>query len=485
MATRSEPRQPAGRPPAAGGARALLGRGAVVAGALVALWTTQPLWEPVWSWLVRWWPLPVAALLIAAGLLLTGQRDSSDADALEVRPLSARAIVLGALALTGISAAAAALLLDAFGGGAPAERLEALRTAGTIVIGSGGGAALLLNARRQRATELALAHQQLVATAAEHDATERRTTELFTRAVEHLGSDKVPVRYGGLYALERLAQDNPQYRQTTVNVLCAYLRVPYAPRPALGGLRGIGVRARPAPTCRAAASVNRADEHRRQEHEVRVAAERILADHLRPHAPPGAYWADIDLDLAGATLLALDLTDCRLRSARFRGAVFTGDTSFIRAEIAADACFERARFAGQARFSAATFAGKVDFSDAVFAEGAWFSLATCTGRASFARAAFTGDSWFTDALFAAAADFPEAVFGGSASFKRVTFAGTAAFDRATFTGPAWFDGATFGERDGGGDGHAVLCPDFADTVFAAGVPDAVARFVPAGDRADR
>jgi hypothetical protein len=34
-----------------------------------------------------------------------------------------------------------------------------------------------------------------------------------------LGSDKAQVRFGGLYALERLAQNNPTQRQTIVNVL--------------------------------------------------------------------------------------------------------------------------------------------------------------------------------------------------------------------------------------------------------------------------
>lgn len=60
-----------------------------------------------------------------------------------------------------------------------------------------------------------------------HDATERRITELYVKAVEQLGSDKAAVRHSGLYALERVAQDNPEHRQTVDNVLCAYLRVPY------------------------------------------------------------------------------------------------------------------------------------------------------------------------------------------------------------------------------------------------------------------
>ncbi|MEU3767893.1 hypothetical protein AB0E55_22815 [Amycolatopsis keratiniphila] len=51
--------------------------------------------------------------------------------------------------------------------------------------------------------------------------------ELYTKAVEQLGSEKTPVQLGGLYALERLAQDNESQRQTIVSVICAYLRMPY------------------------------------------------------------------------------------------------------------------------------------------------------------------------------------------------------------------------------------------------------------------
>jgi hypothetical protein len=70
-------------------------------------------------------------------------------------------------------------------------------------------------------------HQEIATVLSDLDATERRVTELYAVAVEQLGSDKAPVRLRGLYALERLAQDNPAHRQTIVNVICAYLRTPF------------------------------------------------------------------------------------------------------------------------------------------------------------------------------------------------------------------------------------------------------------------
>ena len=73
-------------------------------------------------------------------------------------------------------------------------------------------------------------HHETATVLSDLDATERRVTELYTKAVEQLGSDKARVRFGGLYALERLAQDNPAHRQTIVNVICSYLRMPFSPR---------------------------------------------------------------------------------------------------------------------------------------------------------------------------------------------------------------------------------------------------------------
>jgi hypothetical protein len=55
-----------------------------------------------------------------------------------------------------------------------------------------------------------------VAKATERDAREQRITELYTRAVDQLGNEKAPVRLGDLHALERLAQNTPEQRQTIV-----------------------------------------------------------------------------------------------------------------------------------------------------------------------------------------------------------------------------------------------------------------------------
>jgi hypothetical protein len=49
-------------------------------------------------------------------------------------------------------------------------------------------------------------------------------TDRYTKAIEQLGSDKLDVRLGGIYALERIAADSPRDHPTVVEVLSAFVR---------------------------------------------------------------------------------------------------------------------------------------------------------------------------------------------------------------------------------------------------------------------
>ncbi|MFD5090680.1 pentapeptide repeat-containing protein [Amycolatopsis thailandensis] len=334
-------------------------------------------------------------------------------------------------------------------------RLDALKIGLSVGVGSGGVVALYLAWRRQHSTEAdldnrervlaqqyeVLAHQQAVAAAtqayqervaneAHVDAAARRITELYTKAVEQLGSDKAPVRLGGLYALERLAQDNETQRQTIVNVLCAYLRMPYDP---------------PAePDHDDDAGTERSDNYRErvQEREVRLTAQRLLHDHLDPIRDT-AYWGALDLDLTGAQLIDFALTGARVGTSTFRKAIFSGTARFGRTTFTRDARFDEAAFTGDARFDEATFTGAAWFGGTTFTGDAQFGRVTFTDDALFGQATFIGDVLFSQASFSYAAWFGEATFIGDAWFSKVTFIGDARFGEATFTGDAWFGEATF------------------------------------------
>ena len=49
-------------------------------------------------------------------------------------------------------------------------------------------------------------------------------TDRYTKAIEQLGSDKLDVRLGGIYALERIATDSKRDHPTVVEVLSAFVR---------------------------------------------------------------------------------------------------------------------------------------------------------------------------------------------------------------------------------------------------------------------
>ncbi len=333
------------------------------------------------------------------------------------RPLSTWAIALGAVIVLAIAVAAWIVLLRRYGGTGASVELDAIRTAGVLVVGAGGAFALLLAARRQRSTELTLVHT-------EHDVTERRITELYTKAADQLGSDQAPVRLAGLYALERLAHSTVEHRQTIVDVICAYLRMPYTPPLEVGE------------------AVGNRDEQSRQERQVRLTAQGILARNLRVSdegrrrwwAPWRVYrepsWPGIRLDLNGALLLDISLIACRIAEADFTGTRFTGRADF-----------RGTQFTGTAFFEDAWFTGTAFFEDAWFTSGAFFRGAQFTGTAFFDRARFTDLAVFVRARFTGGADFSGVRFTGGAIFDGARFTGGALFDDTQYTGTADFTGA--------------------------------------------
>uniref|UniRef100_UPI002F90BE4A pentapeptide repeat-containing protein n=1 Tax=Streptomyces atratus TaxID=1893 RepID=UPI002F90BE4A len=182
-----------------------------------------------------------------------------------------------------------------------------------VVAGAGALVALVVAYRRQRVDE-AGAHREAT----------RLHTERFSQAVDKLGSDSPAVRLGGVHALAGLADDAPtqDLRQTCIDVLCAYLQLPFTPDPGDD----------PA--------------HQEERHgylafrKVRHTILRLIGDHYR--RPKGTHrsWQGCDLDLTDVTI------DCNMD---FSGAVFSG---------------------GTVNFGAAAFSGgTVNFSEAVFSGG--------------------------------------------------------------------------------------------------------------------
>ncbi|WP_133306057.1 pentapeptide repeat-containing protein [Microbispora triticiradicis] len=344
--------------------------------------------------------------------------------------------------------------------GAGSARGEILRTA--LAAGAGVGAAitLALAFRRQNHQELhsfiTARHAERVATATEHDAAERRVTDLYTKAAEQLGHDRAAVRLAGLYALERLAQDNPLHRQTIVNVICAYLRMPYAAPESASARESerkaalLAARRRYRAARLGALAVPdhapRQETDREGELQVRLTAQRVLAEHLRDdrplstwdESPPSPrYWEGMRLDLTGATLIDFELTRARFTGS-FDGVTFSGRAGFDFVTFSGDAGFDRVTFTGDADFARAIFSGEARFGGAAFSGEARFGGVTFSRAARFDGVTFSGEARFGGVMFSRAARFDGAVFSGDASFSEDTW-----FDSAVFSEDAKFDGAVF------------------------------------------
>jgi uncharacterized protein YjbI with pentapeptide repeats len=320
--------------------------------------------------------------------------------------------------------------------------------------------------------------REITTVLSDFDATGRHITELYTKAVEQLGSDKFQVRFGGLYALERLAQDNPAHRQATVNVICAYLRMPFPPTTPASMLESGAGEGRKEPGAESETGTAGMGETWQQERRVRVTAQHILAEHLRddrakdhqPTDPPSSrFWKNICLDLTGATLIDFNLVNGVMADANFRRAAFAGDASFSGAAFTGDAWFGGAAFSGDALFGEAAFTGDASFREAAFSGDALFGEAAFSRGAGFRRAAFGGVAGFLKVTFAGDAWFDKATFTGHASFGETTFTRDAWFHKATFTRDAWFDKATLSRGASFGEAAFTGGAWFGEAAFTGGV----------------
>ena len=293
-----------------------------------------------------------------------------------------------------------------------------------------------------------LGHQreQLDRTLAEQRA--RTLNERFATAAEQLGSDKPAVRLAGVYSMAGLADDWEENRQTCVDVLCAYLRMPYQPDPGqnVPELQRLAFQAI---------------------REVRYTVIRVITAHLREDA--AVSWQGLNFDFTGVVFDGGDFSDAQFSGGTvdFRSAQFSGGTvDFRSAQFSGGlVVFTGAQFSGgTVDFRSAQFSGGlVDFTGAQFSggtvdfTGAQFSGGPVDfsdthfsgGRVSFGVARFSGstvtfrNAWFSDgeivfgAFFSGGTvDFHFAYFsGGTVDFRFAYFSGgTVDFRAAYFSG---------------------------------------------------
>ena len=115
------------------------------------------------------------------------------------------------VALAGIVVGLALLFVGVALGGGSREHIVPVGTLIAAVVG--GGIALgQLQVARKRHEEQTRADLQ------------RRITESFTKAVEQLGSDKLAIRLGGVYTLERISKESSDDYWTVMETLTGFVR---------------------------------------------------------------------------------------------------------------------------------------------------------------------------------------------------------------------------------------------------------------------
>jgi uncharacterized protein YjbI with pentapeptide repeats len=333
--------------------------------------------------------------------------------------------------------------------GAPAlkDTVSVLQLVFATVAGAGALVALIVAYRRQKITEANSVSDRT-----------RVFNERFTAISAQLGEAQPAVRLAGVHAMAGLADDWKQNRQTCVDVLCAYLRLPYDPDP--------GDDAEPAKRTAYRAS-----------REVRHTVIRVIAAHLQTDAKPS--WQGLDFDFTGVVFDGGDFSRAEFPDGEvsFRFAEFSdGKVSFIGAKFrGGTVSFDGAVFSGgTVSFRWATFSGgQVDFTDAKFSGGTvrfgepgFTGVEFSGGEVGFGSAVFSGGQVdFTDAKFSGGTvHFIDATFsGGQVDFTDAKFSrGDVDFYRATFSdGEVGFERAEF-------SGGAV---NFAGAVFSGGQVD--------------
>jgi uncharacterized protein YjbI with pentapeptide repeats len=254
-----------------------------------------------------------------------------------------------------------------------------------------------------------------------------QVTDRYTKAIEQLGSDKLDVCIGGIYALERVARDSARDHPTVMEVLTAFIRehsheqgAPSAPG-SRGQARstrsrlGLAIWTRttrtpsqeqarsPRPDIQAAVTVVGRRDQERDIRPIDLAGANLAGVNLAGVNLTRAHLARANLGsalLAGADLAHADLTRANLTGADLTGADLTG--AYLRRADLARASLARANLT-RANLTGADLTGadltgatlsRTNFGGA-YLGGAYLTGADLTG-ATLTGADLAGTDWLVD-----------------------------------------------------------------------------------------
>lgn len=227
---------------------------------------------------------------------------------------------------------------------------------------------------------------------------EGQVTDRYTKAVEQLGSDKLDVRIGGIYALERVARDSVRDHPTIMEVLAAFIREQAREQSVSPATAFAAPERSPSPDVQAALTVVGRRNPKRDIRRIDLSRTDLSGASL------------FGADLSGALLVGANFTRADLIRARFVGAILIGaalhGVDSMRATFA-DAVLKSARLEG-ATLAYADLTGadlsSADLTDAILNDadlsGADLTRADLAGaelsRARWPEAAPVPEGWKRD-----------------------------------------------------------------------------------------
>ena len=283
---------------------------------------------------------------------------------------------------------------------------------------------------------------------------ERR--ERYAAAVEQLGNANAPVRMGGVYTLvslvdEWLKEENIEYNervtegQVIINILCAYIRSPFALVSRYDEL------IQDAPTAEGLYK-NREQEFYidkaglESEKKVRLSIIKEIRHRLQgpDKNTPGA-WSEFEYDFSGSIFFyPVDFTHSYYaKPVNFSGSAYWGETDFSYSTYMDEVYFSESSYQGRAGFNGSIYQGEADFRGSTYRGSAGFARSTYWGGAYFSGSTYLSEAVFRGSVYRCAATFNDSVYQYWVDLRGSTYQGAADFGGSTYQYWADFRGSTY------------------------------------------
>ena len=338
----------------------------------------------------------------------------------------------------------------------------------------------ILESHENQIKILAEQTQQCIENAFKERMAERRGR--YAKAVEQLGGVSAPVRIGGVYTLIGLADEwhldesleyleRVREGQVIINILCAYIRSPFALASHYDEL------IQDAPT---AEGIYKNKEQEFYIHKAELQAEAdvrlsIMKEiHARLQGPdentPGA-WSDFEYDFSGSIFFyPVDLTHSYYaKPVNFSGSTYQDWVDFSNSIYQSRADFNDSTYQNWADFRGSIYQGRADFNSSTYQNVVYFSDSTYRGEVCFNKSTYRDFVYFDRSIYQNWADFYDSTYQDEASFTGSTYLDMVSFFDSTYQEVVSFSDSAY--WNGGGFINSIYQGevDFSNSIYVGGI----------------